>query len=210
LKIDYENGKVDELDPLTIEFNDFLKTLSIDALFTKYSGTNYMSIWVLSIDDVKRAKEIAKLNFRQIIAHFKSLLTKYNYPADFEKQVWSDFSVSSIYSFKIDCLSDLVRRCKQQIIEKVHRELKIKPEYIFCHSAEEQSYSIMPGYHFIYADHKKLQLSSDSEQDKIKIICDIILKANDKTGFYKFDNIQISFFDKITSASSLYGMSRED
>lgn len=195
---------------MTIEFINFLKSLGIDALFSKYYGTNYLSIWVTGIDDVRRAKEIAKSNFQQIIAHFKTLLTKYDYPPDFEKEVWSDFSISSIYSFEIACISDLVRRCKQQIIDRVNHELKIKPEYIFCHSEEEQSYSIMPGYHFIYSDPKKLQQSSTTDQDKIKDICETVLKANDKTGLYKFDKIQISFFDKVTSASSLYGMSRED
>jgi hypothetical protein len=210
VKIDYEYGKVHELDPMTIEFNDFLKSLGVAALFTKYSGTNYLSIWVFSIDDVRRAKEIVKSNFRQIIAHFKNLLAKYNYPTDFEKEIWSDFSVSSIYSFEIACVSDLVRRRKQQIIDKVNHELKIKPEYIFCHSEDEQSYSIMPGYNFIYSDPEKLSRSSDNDQDKIKIICDKILKANDKSGLYTLDNIQISFFDKVTSASSMYGMSRED
>ena len=210
MKIDYEYGKVHELDPMTIEFNDFLKSLGVAALFTKYSGANYLSIWVFSIDDVRRAKEIVKSNFRQIIDHFKSLLAKYNYPTDFEKEIWSDFSVSSIYSFEIACVSYLVRRCKQQIIDKVNHELKINPEYIFCHSEDEQSYSIMPGYHFIYSDPEKLSRSSDKDQDKIKIICDKILKVNDKSGLYKLDNIQISFFDKVASASSMYGMSRED
>ena len=68
----------------------------------------------------------------------------------------------------------------------------------------------MPGYNFIYSDPTKLMGSSDKEQGIIRSICDTILKANDKSGFYKLDNIQISFFDKVTSASSLYGMSRED
>jgi hypothetical protein len=210
LEIDYEHGKVNGLDSMTIEFIDFLKSLGIDALFFKYQGTNYLSIWVTSIEDVRNSKHIAKTNFQEIIDYFKSLLTKYSYPADFNKYEWKDFSVSSIYSFEISCVSNLVRRCKQQVIDKVNHELKIKPEYIFCHSEEEQSYSFMPGYNFIYSDPTKLMGSSDKEQGIIRSICDTILKANDKSGFYKLDNIQISFFDKVTSASSLYGMSRED
>lgn len=195
---------------MTIEFTDFLKSLGIDALFSKYHGTNWLSIWVFGTDDVRRAKETAKLNFQQIIAHFKSLLTKYKYPAGFEKEIWADFSVSSIYSFEIDCINDLVRRCKQQIVDKVNRKIKNIPEYIFCHSAEEQSYSIMPGYYFIYTDPKKLQKSCVRDQGKIISICDSILKVNDKTGFYRFDKIQVSFIDQVTSAASMYGMSRED
>jgi len=195
---------------MAIEFIDFLKSIGIDALFTKYYGTNYLSIWVFSIDDVQTAKQIAKTNYQEIITYFKSLLTKYDYPADFDKYEWKDFSVSSFYSFEIDCISDLVRRCKQQIIDKVNIELKNKPEYIFCHNAEQQSYSIMPGYRFVYTDPKKLQQCLESDQGKINTICDTILKAIDKTGFYKFDKIQVSFFDTVSSASSLYGMSRED
>ena len=210
MKIDYENGTLTELNFLTTEFNDFLRTIGIDALFTKYYDTNYLSIWVFSIENVKQAKEIAKANYIDIITYFKNLLTKHNYPTDFNKYEWKDFSVSSIYSFEIDCIGDLVRRSKQQIIDKVNLELKNKPDYIFSHSAEQQSYSIMPGYRFVYTDPKTLRQSYDSDQSKINTICDTILKINDKTGFYNFDKIQISFFDKVTSASSLYGMSRED
>lgn len=210
MEVDYEYGKVHRLDPMAIEFIGFLKSLGIEALFSKYHGTNYLSIWVYGIDDVRRAKEIAEINFRQIISHFKSLLTKYNYPTGFEKEVWSAFSVSSIYSFEICCVNNLVRRCKKQIIDMVNLAVKNKPVYIFCHGEDEQSYSIMPGYHFIYPNPQKLQLSSISEQDKIKDICNSVLKANDKAGVYTFDKIKFSFFDKVTSASSLYGMSRED
>jgi hypothetical protein len=210
LKIDFENGTITELDPLTIEFNDFLRTVGIDALYTKYHDTNYLSIWVFSIDDVRQARQIAKTNYGDIISFYKRLLTKHRHSADFDKYEWKDFSVSSINSFEIDCIGALVRRCKEKIIDKINLELKNKPEYIFCHSDEEKLYSIAPGYRFVYRDAKALQQSAVIDQIKIHAICDTILKEGDKAGFYSFDKIQVSFFDKLTSASSLYGMTRED
>lgn len=97
----FESGKVEYVGPLESEFNDFLKTLGIDSLYAEYSGSNYIWIWVVTVAEVQKAKEIINLNFEQIISHYKGLLAKHKHPGSYDKYPWAVYCVSNVYSYEI-------------------------------------------------------------------------------------------------------------
>jgi hypothetical protein len=110
---------------------------------------------------------------------------------------------------EIGSLTRLVYECKAAITKAIDDNIKIKPEYVFCHSGEQEKYSKKyPGYYFVYSTSEELHKSQPEEHQKIRDICDAILSDKDRSGFYKPEKIEFEFLEKNTA--DLFGMSRED
>ena len=208
--INWETGIVREYEPIFIEFNVFLKRIGLNAIFTQFSNSNYLTIYVFSVSDVDKAKQIVGEKYSEIIDKFFSIANKFGQTPKYDRIEWTNYSVNNIYSFEIACIEKVIRKIKELFTNELNSQLTIKPKYVFCHSAEEMSYSILPGYYIVFENPNDLAKIDESKNNIIDRICDSLLRQNDKTGFYSRDKIQIDLFDAITNSKSLYGMSRED
>jgi hypothetical protein len=208
--INWDTGTVKESEPVFIEFNNCLKKFGLNIVFTQFSNSNYLSIYVFSISDVEKAKKIASEKYLEIIDSFFSIANKFGQPLKYDRTEWKNYSVNNIYSFEISCIEKVIRSSKLSFTKELNSQLTIKPKYIFCHSAEEHNYNIMPGYNIVFDNPNELDKIDESIKENIDNICNALLVQNDKTGFYSRDKIEIKYFDSITSSKSLYGMSRED
>ena len=208
--INWGNGAVEESAPVFIDFNNYLKKLGFNIVFTDFPNTNYLSIYVHSIEDVKKAKKISFEKSSEIIDAFFSISKKYGKTLKYARTEWKDYSVNNIYSFEISCITTIIRESKPKFVKELKTQLVTKPMYVFCHSAGGEEYSNLPGYYLVFADPEDLAKIDKDTKNKIDDICNRLLIQNDKTGFYSRNKIDISYWDAITQSKSLYGMSRED
>jgi hypothetical protein len=208
--IDWDNGTYKENEQAFVDFTKCLNESGVNALFVIFDDSNYMSIYVNSIEDVKDAKTIIARQSQKIIDSFFATMAKYKIGLKYDKEEWKDYSLSSIYSFEISCVTNIVRKYKDDFIVELDRQIQPTPKCVFCHSAEDQNYSRLPGYNLVFEDKNDLKKMVPEIKDKIMVICDKILSRNDKTGFYHKSKIEIQYFDTVTNSKSLYGMSRED
>lgn len=208
--INWETGTIKEKEAVFIEFNNYLKELGLNIVFTQFSNSNYLSIYAHSIEDVENAKKIIGEKSSEVIDKFFSIVNKHGKVLKCDRSEWKDYSVDNIYSFEISCIGKVVRDSKASFTKELNTRLTVKPKYIFCHSAEEQNYSRMPGYYIVFDNPKDLEKIDENVKNNIDGICDTLLSQNDKTGFYARSKIEIKYFDTITNEKSLYGMSRED
>ncbi|MEO7767051.1 MAG: hypothetical protein ABIS01_06475, partial [Ferruginibacter sp.] len=146
----------------------------------------------------------------EIIDKLFSIAKKNGQDLKYKRTEWEDFSVGNIYSFEISCIEKVVRNCKQAFTNELNRQLILKPKYIFCRGAEEQNYSVLPGYNIIFDNAKDLAKLDESVKNNLADICENLLLKNDKTGFYTRDKAELKYYDADTNSKSLYGMSRED
>src|SRR5690606_10959583 len=102
--IDWDKGIFEEQEPVFLDFIKYLKSLSINVLFIGFSDSNYMSIYVHSIDDVKMAKSIINVQYSDIIDRFFDIITKYGQSLKYDRSQWQKYSLTSIYSFDIKCV----------------------------------------------------------------------------------------------------------
>ena len=208
--IDWDNGTFREQEPVFIDFIQYLKSLNINVLFIGFSDSNYMSIYMHSIEDVKLAKSVVDEQYSEIIDRFFEIVTKTGQTLKYDRSQWQKYSLTSIYSFEIKCIERIVRHCKELIIEELNNNLIIKPKYVFSHSAEEQEYSFLPGYYLIFESPKDLAKIDTETRFFIESICDKILSENKNSGYYDKGKIGLSYYDAITDSKSLFGMFRED
>lgn len=208
--INWDKGTFKEEEPFFIEFNHYLKELGLNVLFTQFSNSNYFSIYVHSIEDVENAKKIINKIRTQIIDKFFSIANKYEQVLKYDRTQWKDYSISYIYSFEIKCIEKVVRNNKETFKQELNRQLNLKPKFIFCHSAEEENYSFLPGYSVVFDNPIDLAKIDEKIKKQIVHICDNLLFEDDKSGFYSKNKIEIKYYDAITNSNSLYGMSRED
>lgn len=137
-------------------------------------------------------------------------MAKYKARLKYDREEWKDYSLGSIYSFEISCVENIVRKYKDYFVSELDRQLQPTPKYVFCHSAENQNYSRLPGYNLVFRDQNDLNKIVPEIRDRIMFMCDKVLSQNDKTGFYDKSKIELQYFDAETNSNSLYGMSRED
>ena len=116
--IDWDKGIFEEQEPVFLEFIQYLKRLTINVLFIVFSDSNYMSIYVHSIEDVKLAQSIINEQYSEIIDRFFSIVTKSGQTLKFDKSQWHKSSLIHIYSFDISCVNRIVRKCQGQITEE--------------------------------------------------------------------------------------------
>jgi len=208
--INWDSATYKEEEEGFVDFTKCLREFGINALFVIFDDSNYMSIYVSSIQDVKDAKTIIAKESPKIIDSFFTTMAKYKVTLKYGREEWKAYSLSSICSFEISCIEKIVRKYKDDFIVELGRQIQPIPKHVFCHSAEEQNYSRLPGYNLVFKDKNDLTKIVPEIRDKIMFICDKVLSQNDKTGFYNKSKIELQYFDTVTNSKSLYGMSRED
>ena len=206
--INWDSGIVKENEPIFIEFNNYLRDLGLNIEYTQFSDSNYITIFVHSIDDVLKAKDITKEKGSQIVS--KLLEIGQNHGQLFNYDYAECLDLGGIYSFEIKYLEKIVRECKGEFFSELSNRLNVKPRYIFCQGASEIEYDILPGYNLIFDNPQQLESIDEREKTLIDQICNNILDKRDKARFYSRNKIEIRYYDRLTNAKSLYGMSRED
>ena len=200
-----------ETDAFLIEFNSYLTEIGIHGAFTQYYDSNYISIWVPSVDDVFLAKKILESQAENVIDTFFRLAKKHELilTDTAQQENWSTFCVTQVYSYEIRWMDAVVRKSKDEIREALATQLNVVPKYIFCHS-ENSAFELLPGYTFCFENPEQLSLIDVNMRSKIHQLCSRILSQNDKTGFCSKYQPGLFFFDAITRAHELYLLSRED
>ncbi|MDL2216125.1 hypothetical protein LJB81_00160 [Desulfovibrio sp. OttesenSCG-928-M14] len=211
--IDLENGSYREFDPFLVEFNAFLVEIGVPVAFTEYSGSNYFSVSVLSVEDVFLARRILSEKAQDCINVFFDLARQHGrvFPEWAQRECWEPQNVNHVLSFEVKCMADVVRKSKAEIQAALASQLGIRPKYVFCHSENDDDYKLLPGYVlFFHGEHDKLLALDEAAKARIRALCDEIVRKNDKTGFCKRYECNLLCCDEITHPDSLYGFSRED
>ncbi|MFZ1378091.1 MAG: hypothetical protein WAS56_00360, partial [Saprospiraceae bacterium] len=90
--IDWDNGTFREQEPVFIDFIQYLKSLNINVLFIGFSDSNYMSIYMHSIEDVKLAKSVVDEQYSEIIDRFFEIVTKTGQTLKYDRSQWQKYS----------------------------------------------------------------------------------------------------------------------
>jgi hypothetical protein len=209
-KINWETGTFSQEEPVLTAFNDYLKSIGIHVLFTWLFDSNYLSIYVPAIPDVSKAKEIAAKKHNEIIDRLFELFDEHGQGLRYDRTCWKHYSVINIYSFEISCIEKNLRKNKASFVATLNDYMDVPPQFVFFHSADEPDYNNLPGYSLVFDN--PVMLSEIDEGVKLQIleICDRIMKENDQSGLYSKDKIELRYYDAVSDARALYGMSRED
>ncbi|MDL2313611.1 hypothetical protein LJC36_01365 [Desulfovibrio sp. OttesenSCG-928-C14] len=211
--IDWENGSYREFDPFLVEFNAFLVEIGVPVAFTEYSGSNYLRTSVLSVEDVFLARRILSAKAHDCINVFFDLARQHGrvFPEWAQRENWEPQNINNVSSFEVKCMTAVVRKSKAEVRAALASQLDIQPKYVFCHSENDDTYTLLPGYVlFFEGAHEKLLALDDTGKTRIRTLCDQIVRKNDKTGFCRRYECNLLCCDEITHPGSLYGFSRED
>lgn len=182
------------------EIND----LGIPAVKVEYYGTNYVSIYVDSYNEVDRSRKLCKKNSSKLIKFITNEIKRNNPPEDFDDYKWTYHCVSNVYSIEEQILTELIYKMKDVFIKEVNNQIpkEDQPEHIFAHSAQEGEH---PGYNILYPSKEKLKELSGNHKNKIRQICENALSKE-----RGFDSKKIKLKFSYTEDPAMDGVYRED